>query len=619
MSTDEHTPLLRDDTNSATALIVNKVPVNRPGPLEISAVNRRSILVGIWMATFLSVRHSYFLFVLVSSISSEYKQSNQASWLGTSYLLATCTFTPLYGRLSDAMGRRGANQTAVFFAGLGTLCCGLSNSLGMLNVARFLSGIGGGGVFTTATVITSDMFSLRDRGLAQGIASIFNGAGTGFGGPLGGWISDRFGWRWAFLVQIPFWVASFILTGYNLHYATPGRGRSTKDVLKRIDYGGSLTLLLSVGSLLFFLSYKYNDDLPFNSPAVIASVAICIVTFIVFVLFELLIAPEPILAPFLLRKKVPILIGTSDLLATMCNFAIIYFFPMYFETVMLTSASTAGAHLLPNSISMSTGSLFAGYHVYRWIMSRTGRYRIIGMIFGICPAIAAALLTRLNENSGIFAQWFTIIPLGFGNAVVFQTTLMALLVNVDRSAIAVAAGFLQLWRGIVGQVCGVAFASAVFQSILDRELTKRITGPDAADMVRRIRHSSRLVATLPPDLQRHAQASYGIAIRWVFALAACSSFSAFLIRLGIPDKSLDDEAPDVPPKPVTSGDVERRSHQAVSDSCAMADGDDEEAAPASGRPRASPPGGRISRRLSTYESTESGMDLEDEMAGSERT
>ncbi|KAF8505119.1 hypothetical protein BU17DRAFT_101199 [Hysterangium stoloniferum] len=105
--------------------------------------------------------------------------------------------------------------------------------------------------------------------------------------------------------------------------------------------------------------YKFNDDLPFNSPAVIASVAICIVTFIVFVLFELLIAPEPILAPCLLRKKVPILIGTSDLLATMCNFAIIYFFPMYFETVMLTSASTAGAHLLPNRISMSTGSLFA--------------------------------------------------------------------------------------------------------------------------------------------------------------------------------------------------------------------------------------------------------------------
>ncbi|KAF8505116.1 MFS general substrate transporter [Hysterangium stoloniferum] len=568
MSANEHTPLLRenpDHPNGTVTSNVDKVPANRLGPMEISAANRRWILVGVWMATFLSV--------LISSISSEYNQSNQASWLGTSYLLATCTFTPLYGRLSNVMGRRGANQTAVFFAGLGTLCCGLSNSLEMLIAERFLSGIGGGGIMTTASIIMSDMFSMRDRGLAQGIASIFSGAGMGFGGPLGGWISDRLGWRWEYLIQIPIFAASFALTGYNLHYVIPRRGKSTKDVLKRIDYGGSLTLFLSVGSLLFFLSYKYNDDLPFNSPAAIVSIIICIATFIAFILVELLIAPEP---------RVPVLIGISNLLVSPVCLAVMYFFPMFFETVMLTSASTAGAHLLPNSMAMSTGSLFAG-----WIMSTTGKYRIMDMVFGTCPAIATMLLTRLNENSAIFTQWFTIIPLGFGNPVVFQTTLLALLVNVDRSAMAVATGFVQLWR-CIGQVCGVTFASAVLQSILGRELTKRITGPDAAEVT-----------------------SYGIALRSVFALAACSSFSAFLIRLAV-HKSLDDEyALEASPS-----DVERQPEEPI-DSCAVAD-DAEEAAPTGGPPRPTPPGRRIPRRLSTYESIEGGMDLEDETAGSAR-
>ena len=89
------------------------------------------------------------------------------------------------------MGRRGANQTALFFAGLGTLCCGLSTTLEALIAARFVSpppsrrarspapaqvsGIGGGGIFMTATVVTSDMYSLRDRGLAQGVSNIFSG------------------------------------------------------------------------------------------------------------------------------------------------------------------------------------------------------------------------------------------------------------------------------------------------------------------------------------------------------------------------------------------------------------------------------------------------------------
>ena len=116
-----------------------------------------------------------------------------------------------------------------------------------------------------------------------------------------------------------------------------------------------------MGCLLFFLSYKYNDEMPWNSPTVIVMLCLSIVTFVVFIVIELLIAPEPVMAPFLLRKKVPLLIGASNLLVRispvivcthylfifgfqvpMCNFTIMYFFPMFFETVMLTSASTAG-------------------------------------------------------------------------------------------------------------------------------------------------------------------------------------------------------------------------------------------------------------------------------------
>lgn len=124
---------------------------------------------------FLASVNTTMVATLISSISSEYNRSNQASWLGTSFLLATCTFTPLYGRLCNVLGRRGANQTAVLLAAVGTLACGLSNSLEMLIVARFLSGMGGGGIFTTASIITSDMYTMRERSMTQGFAAIFNG------------------------------------------------------------------------------------------------------------------------------------------------------------------------------------------------------------------------------------------------------------------------------------------------------------------------------------------------------------------------------------------------------------------------------------------------------------
>ncbi|KAF8352168.1 vacuolar amino acid permease [Amanita rubescens] len=467
-----------------------------PGPLEISRTTRFGILAGIWLGSFLSKQ---LVPTMLTSISSEFEKSHQASWLGTSYLLATCTFTPLYGRLCDVMGRKGANHTALFFAGSGILLCGFSRNLEMLILSRFLCGIGGGGLMTTSSIVVSDMYSLRSRGLAQGVASVFNGLGLGFGGPFGGLITDWLGWRWAFLIQMPLFLLSFILTTYNLNYVTAGKGKNTTEVIKRIDYGGSVTLLLAVGAALVFLSARYNEALPWSDTVVVTSFTMA------WVFFAL-----PVLAPSLLRQKVPVLVGLSNFLVSTCNFAVTYFFPMWFQTVMLTRASIAGLHLLPNSISMSIGSLFAG-----WMIHYTGNYKIINMIFGVFPFIGATLITQISESSGLIQSWFSIIPLGFGNAVVMQTTLIALLAHLPETHIATGTGFGQLFRGL-GQVGGVAFASAIFQFKLDAELHARIN-----------------VVDLPQPLQRQARDAYAASLKLVFAFAALSTFLAYVVRIPV--------------------------------------------------------------------------------------
>ncbi|TBU53937.1 MFS general substrate transporter [Dichomitus squalens] len=594
------------------------IGANKPrglGPMEISKSTRYGILAGIWAGTFLSVCSTTLVATLLPSISSEFNKAHQASWLGTAYLLATCTFTPLYGRLSNVMGRRGANQTAVFFAALGTLACGLSTNMETLIAARFLGGLGGGGIFTTATIVTSDMYSLRNRGLTQGVAAVFNSMGMGLGGPLGGFIADRLGWRWAFLLQMPLFAISFALTAWNLHYVTPGRSKSTKEVLKRIDYGGSATLLVTVLAFLVFLSMRFSEEHPWSSPAVYAPLITSIVFALLFVYVELRIAPEPILAPFLLKEKIPVLVGISNFLVATCNFTVMYNFPTWFQTVLLTSASEAGAHLIPNGISVSCGSLFAG-----WVMHRTGKYRKLNLIFGIFPFVAAILLALMHENSSPAQLWLSIasiIPLGFGNAVVLQTMLIALLAHVPPDAMAVGTGFGQLFRGI-GQVGGVAISAALFQSILNVELHKRIHTPDAEEMISKIRHSSTLVAQLPPHLQRAARDSYAISLRAVFIFAAIATLAAYLVRLPIPDKILDQprprprsiaELPNPNPTPAQLAEELSASQDTSAVTTESDESDDDEPV--------SPllPKRSHRRRLSTYESSDGGMDLEDEVIG----
>ncbi|KAJ3502158.1 hypothetical protein NMY22_g18681 [Coprinellus aureogranulatus] len=109
--------------------------------------------------------------------------------------------------------------------------------------------------------------------------------------------------------------------------------------------------------------------------------------------------------------------------------------------------------------------------------------------------------------------------------------------------LAVGTGFIQLFRGI-GQVLGVALASAIFQHVLSSELHHRITGPSAEDLITQIRHDATLVERLPPELKEAARESYAIGLRWVFVVATVCTGVAYCVRLFIRARSLDDPVQD---------------------------------------------------------------------------
>lgn len=112
---------------------------------------------------------------------------------------------------------------------------------------------------------------------------------------------------------------------------------------------------------------------------VVATLTFSIGFFLLFVFIELKLAIEPVLVPSLLKQKVPLLLGITNLLVAICNFSVMYFFPMWFQTVMLSSTAIAGKshdivisptlhhriislglHLLPDSVSVSLASILAG-------------------------------------------------------------------------------------------------------------------------------------------------------------------------------------------------------------------------------------------------------------------
>ncbi|KAG8935126.1 hypothetical protein FRC02_008477, partial [Tulasnella sp. 418] len=366
---------------------------------------------------------------------SYFDEAHLASYIGTSYLLSSCCFTPLYGKASDIVGRKTAFLVALTLFTCGTALCGVASSMKALIAARAIAGMGGGGVQAVVTIAMSDIIPLRERGLYQGYVNILFATGAGLGGPLGGFINDSLGWRSAFLCQIPVLLTSIFLVATKLNIVLPSRSESARERLKRIDYAGSITLVLAVSSLLLAVTFNSSAGVPWSNPSV-WGLLLCAAMFITaFVLVEAYLASEPVMPLRLLRKRTPLAVALSNFLLKMVSFSMLYNVPIYFTAVKLTSSADAGLHLLPHSIAIGFGSIIAGF-----IIRKTGKVHKLSLLSAGFMVTSSLLVTLWNSRTMPLRFWIDIVPNGFGVASLLTSTLVAFTAAVDRSDIAVATG-----------------------------------------------------------------------------------------------------------------------------------------------------------------------------------
>ena len=203
--------------------------------------------------------------------------------------------------------------------------------------------------------------------------------------------------------------------------------------LSRIDYLGSSMLVLAIGTLLLGLSLKTSsikatgEDYRWSDPLIWGLLSVAAATTIIFVLIEGLYSPEPILPLNLLTRRTPVAIALSSFTMVINQFSILYNIPLYFSAVRLTSASVAGAHVLPYSFMIGVGSLTIG-----WIMRRTGKYWWTNVISASIIVVSSILLLFWNVISPAWITWIAQIPAGFGYAGVLTSSLVALMTHVTR-------------------------------------------------------------------------------------------------------------------------------------------------------------------------------------------
>ncbi|CCA69507.1 related to multidrug resistance protein [Serendipita indica DSM 11827] len=210
-----------------------------------------------------------------------------------------------------------------------------------------------------SSVVVSDLILLRNRGLFKGFAVILFGAGAGLGGLLGGWIYVNFSWRIAFGFQVPLLILAAIFVSIHLNITLSQVSLTIEQKLAKIDWLGSLTLILAVSSALIGLNLKATEDLQWSHPFVWMPLIISAFMFVSFWVVEVKMSPEPILPTRLLFSRTPLAVAMTNLFGSIVSFSVMYNIPLSVSK----TASQAGRYLVPISLAEPIGALSAGWQI----------------------------------------------------------------------------------------------------------------------------------------------------------------------------------------------------------------------------------------------------------------
>jgi EmrB/QacA subfamily drug resistance transporter len=413
-------------------------------------------MFGVLMVMLLASLDQTIVSTAMPSVIADLHGFDRYTWVSTAYLLTSTVMVPIYGKLSDLIGRKPIFLFGVVVFLIGSALSGASQSMNQLIVFRALQGIGAGALMPIAIVIVGDLFTPRERGKWQGVTGGVWGISAIIGPTLGGWITQNTSWRWVFYVNLPIGIAALLV----LIFLMPTlRGRA-KEV--SIDYAGAALLMMGTIPLLLGFTWA-GSQYDWLSPQIIGLFIVAFIALASFIVYEAWLerhGGQPIIEPSLFKNSI---FSVSTLITTifgMALFGSIFFIPLYVQGVVGTSATSSGLILTPLMLTSVFGSIVSGQ-----LVSRVGRYKWIAILGMLVSVAGIVLLARLDVNSTNNDVLLAMLVLGLGLGI--GMSLYTLIVqNALPTKIGQSTATLTFFRQIGGTIALAAMGSVMTAAYL---------------------------------------------------------------------------------------------------------------------------------------------------------
>lgn len=422
--------------------------------MQHKETNRTIVTVGLLVALFVGALDSMVVTTATASITRDLHGLSLLSWIFSIYTLTTCVSTPIFGKMADLYGRKIIFGIGLGLFLIGSVLCGVAQSMTELIWYRAIQGLGGGALAPVTFTIIADMYTGEQRGKVQGIvASVWSIAGL-IGPFVGGFFVDQLTWRWIFYMNIPVAIVSYVLVFGFFHE------RFEKQTKRKIDYTGALTFMISVSCLLLAL-LTGGETYAWDSLIIIALFSAFVLFLVLFLVIETK-AEEPMLPLSLFRSRrmnVPYMMSFVGF----CIVAgVTVYIPLWIQNVIGLSATTSGLLLMPMSMTWPIASTLSGRYMFRFGVKRF-------MLIGTCLIlIGSSWLYMLEAGTPVWQLTIVVAIIGLGMGCISTPALITIqnAASASNRGVATAANS---FMGTLGQTVAIAVFGMVFNRIVSEQ------------------------------------------------------------------------------------------------------------------------------------------------------
>jgi EmrB/QacA subfamily drug resistance transporter len=412
---------------------------------------RESLLamLGVSFVTMLVALDQTVVGTALPTIVSELRGFELYAWVATSYLLTSVITVPIFGRLGDYYGRKPFLIASILVFTAASVLCGVANSMLFLVIARGLQGIGGGMLVGTAFACIPDLFPdsvvrLRWQVLMSSAFGIANAIGPS----LGGFLTQYYGWRSVFYVNLPVGLVSLIFV---LRYL-PHLRNVVHESRMRLDWPGALLIAVTLGSLQLFVERLPKHGLLSFSALGLLGVAVAAA----WALWRWERRfPQAILPIDMFRNPSLNALFTLAVLGGFTMFSLLFYAPLLFQGGFGMSPNEAGLVITPLVVFITIGSIANGRIVSRIRNPNLMLYIGFAMIAAACLAVVVA--TRSTPRPLLMSL---MIVGGLGLGFVMPNLTVFAQQTAGREHLGIATALLQSLR-MIGGMFGTALTGTM--------------------------------------------------------------------------------------------------------------------------------------------------------------